>query len=532
MRLQAPHCPSCGAPLAVPEGAGRARCGYCGAELVVEEEAHRVRGRRRAPAEDAADREQPPFEEPEAVLYDRVFPRFELSAIEQKVEGAVPDVFMALELEAQRFAVVQLRCVDREGQPKAQELAAATAALTDSLAQDFDPGLAANLALEELCNKPVDARLEVSVVLFSPQRMRVDAYGAGWREGLWWASGEEGRCISIDAHHPPLERKLLREARDHFQNCQPIHLAADDLVVLPSPGFLGRGSRGEPGARALIETLNAQLGEEPLRVVTLAKNAFWPEFQKGVQHTPRPVGDVRVVAVRARLPPLLEALPPSATLETHSSRRYTVSLFKGAADATRLLPLHGDRAALVWLSPAKGALPEGALDRACEAVRGVLDREDHGDNDNPRQAGRDALQALGLPPDGVRLAVVQLFDAFHRVKYFRAGWKQPVALADRGRDEGSMQQFDEGGEATVRPGCRLFFPGGARYEGHHATPARLAEEWAGGKASRLYEAMREHWKVKRGEVALQKLARALLSDQPDAPLGGLLLVTGLAGEGH
>lgn len=55
--------------------------------------------------------------------------------------------------------------------------------------------------------------------------------------------------------------------------------------------------------------------------------------------------------------------------------------------------------------------------------------------------------------------------------------------------------------------------------------------WAGGKASRLYEAMREQWKVKKGELALQKLALALRSDQPDAPLGGLLLVTGLAGGG-
>lgn len=528
MRLQAPHCPSCGAPLSVPEGAARARCGYCGAELVVEDEAHRVRGRRHAPSPEPEDQEHPPFDEPEAVLYDRAFPRFELSAIEQKVEGAAPDVFMALELEAQRFAVVQLRCVDAEGHPRAHDLSLATAALTDSLAQDFDPGLAANLALEALCKKAFDARLEVSVVLFSPQRMRVDAYGAGWREGLWWASGEEGRCMSIDAHHPPLERKLLREARDHFHNCEPIHLAANDLVVLPSPGFLGRGASGyPPGARGLTETLNAHLGEEPLRVVTLAKNAFWPEFQKDVRHTPRPVGDVRVVAVRALLPPLLDALPAAAALETHRSRHYALALFKGPGDATRLLPLHGDRAALVWLSPVEGALPEGALEKACEAVRSVLDRKDHGDNDNPRQAGRDAYEAMGLAPEQVRLAVVQLFDAFHRVKYFRAGWKQPVALADRGRDDGSMQQFDEGGEATVRPGHRLFFPGGARYEGDHATPARLAEAWAGGKASRLYEAMREHWKVKKGEVALQHLARALLSDQPGAPLGGLLLVTGL-----
>lgn len=532
MRLQAPHCPSCGAPLTVPERAARVTCGFCAATLVVEEEAHRVRGKRQpVPPTEEQQPQDAPYDEPEAVLYDKPFPRFELSAIEQKIPEATPDVFMALELDDQRFAVVQLRCVDAEGQPKAHDLGAAARALTDSLAQDFDPGLAANLALEALCQKPFDAKLEVSVVLFSPQRMRVDAYGAGWRDGLWWASGEEGRCVGIDAHHPALERKLLREEGDHFVNARPVHLAAADLVVLPSPGFLSRGGRGYGnGVRALTEVLNAQLGEEPLRVVTLAKNAFWPDFQKQVRHSPHPVGDVRVVAVRALLPPLLEALPATAQLETHTSRHYSVSLYRGPADATRFLKLHGDRAALVWLSPVEGGLPEGAMDKACTAILGTLDRKDHGDNENPRAAGRAAYEALGLPPEKVRMAVVQLFDAYHRVKYFRAGWKQPVALADRGRDEGSMQQFDEGGEATVNPGHRLLFPGAASYEGTHPTPSRLAEVWPGGKASRLYEATREHWKVKKGEVAIANLARALLSDQPSTPLGGIMLVTGLRPE--
>jgi hypothetical protein len=511
----------------VPEGAARVSCGYCSASLVVENAAHTVRGKRH-PAPGEKEPEAKPYDEPEAVLYDRPFPRFELSAIEQKIAGTVQEVFMALELADQRFAVVQARVTDAEGRPKAHDLAAATEALTESLAQDFDPGLAANLALETLCKKPFDARLEVSIVLFSPHRMRVDAYGAGWRDGVLWSSGEEGRCVTIDAHHPPLERKLLREDGDHFQNARPIHLAANDLVVMPSPGFLGRGARGyPPGVRVVIDTLNEHLGEEPLRVVTLCKNAFWPAFQKDVRHTSQPVGDVRVVAVRALLPPLLEALPRGATLETHRSRHYAVSLFKGPSDATRFLPLHGDRAALVWLSPVEGGLPEGALDKACTAIAAVLDRKDYGDNENPRAAGRQALEALGLPAEKVKLAVVQLFDAYHRVKYFRHGWKQPVALSDRGRDQGSMQQFDEGGEATVEAGHRLFFPGGARYEGWQATPGRLAEEWPGGKASRLYEAMREHWKVKKGEVALEKLARALLSDQPEAGLSGVLLVTGI-----
>jgi hypothetical protein len=110
----------------VPEGAARVSCTFCAASLVVEESAHRVRGKRHPVPSTEAAPEHSPYDEPEAVLYDRPFPRFELSAIEQKIPTAAPEVFMALELDDQRFAVVQLRCVDAEGRPLAHDLSAAT----------------------------------------------------------------------------------------------------------------------------------------------------------------------------------------------------------------------------------------------------------------------------------------------------------------------------------------------------------------------------------------------------------------------
>ncbi len=525
MRLQAPHCPSCGAPIEVPPGAARVACEYCAATLVVESE--RISAHRIAPAAPTEREETPLFPEPDPTLWTKEAPRFELSTVEQKVPGAVPDVFAGVDLGDDRFALVSLRTVDREGAPVKVALEGAFAALRTSLESDGDPGLAANLALETLCKKPFDHRLECAILLFEPRHMRVTPYGAG-AEGATWASGEEGRSITLDGHRQALERKVLREAGDAFHNGRPVFLASGDLVLLPSPGFVGRGGKGYgDGLRCLYDVANVHLGEEPLRVVTLAKNAFWEDFQKHRESRPRPVGDVRLAAVRAIPPPLAASLPADLTPTPLRSRRFDLSLLMRPADAVRLIPLHGERQVAVWLSPVRGALPQGAMDAACRAVTEVLDRKDHGDNENPRQAGRDAYQRMELSPDQVRMTVVQLLDQHERVKYFRAGFKHPLALGNRGVKTNGMQQFDEDGEATVHEGHRLFFPGRLEYEGEHSTAAQLAAAWVGGKTSRLYEALSSHWKTKKTGAALEALARAALSDVPGADLSGMAVVTGV-----
>lgn len=509
----------------MPVGAERVTCSYCNSALVVHEE--RVSTRRAPPPRSAADDEETPYPQPDATLWTRESPRFELSVIEQKIPDTVPELFSGVELGEDRFAFVSLRVVDREGRPVAHPLDSAFAALKTSLEDDGDPGLAANLALEALCEKAFEHRLECGIVLFEPRHMRVVPYTAGLGDGVLWASSEEGRCITAGTHHPALERKMLRETADHFSNGRLVQLAAGDLVLVPSAGFMGRGARGSSnGLRVLLDVANEHLGEAPLRVVTLAKNGFWAEFQKQRRSGVSPVGDVRVAAVRAIPPPLATELPRGLAHHTLRTRRFEVSALAAPGDALQLYPLKQDRYVLLWLSPAAGPLPEGALDVAARAVLAVLDGET-GDNDNPRRAGRDALEALGLGEDALKLAVIQLFDEYERVKYFRAGWKQPVALGPRGFRGDSMQQFDEGGEATVHEGARLFFPGALRFEGQHAQAAQLATVWPGGKASRLYGAMAAHWKTKKSAPALKALALAALSDQPDAVLAGLALVTGV-----
>jgi hypothetical protein len=526
VRLQAFHCPSCGAPIDVPEHAARVTCAYCSASLVID--GARVSGHRQlAPSEKLPER--PSYPEPDVTLSTWEAPRFELSFLEQLIE-APPQVFACFELPEARFAMVWLRVVDeRQAARTDVPLDAAFAALRASLTEDLDPGLAANVALETLCRSRFDWRLECAVLLFEPRRMRVVPYVAGCRDALCWASSEEGRTIVPTMRHDALERKMLREAADHFSNSEPLRLAADDLVVFASAGYLHRGGKGYgEGTRALLDTLNAHLGEAPLRVVTLAKNAFWDGYQKQHQrqNVEALVGPVQVAAVRAILPPRASAVPAGHTLVTHRTRRFELAALVRADHQHRLLPLHDDRQVFVLLSAAAGArLPDGAMDTVCAAVTKVLDRRDHGDNENPRQAGRDALAALGVPT--ARLHLIQLFDRHQRVKYFDHGWKHAVALGPRGVKGDSQQQFDGGGEATVHAGSRLFFPGAATYEGQHATADALANEWNGGRASRLYEAFCEHWKTRKTVPALDLLARALVADEPEADLSGLVLVTGV-----
>ena len=529
MRIQALHCPSCGAPLEAPPGEARATCGYCHAVLVVHDE--RVSTSRPPTPAKTAQSEVQPYPEPNVTLSTWVAPRFELSFLEQLIVDAPPEVFAGFELADQKFALCYLRVVDGDGRGLTVELGPAFEVLKGSLETDADPGLAANVALEKLCEKPFPHKLECAIALFEPRHMRVTLYNAGCRDSIIWASSEEGRSITPGSAHDALERKFLRETRDHFKNLPPVHLAAHDVVVAASAGFCGRGRGGSAnGVRVLHETLTAQLGEEPLRVVTLAKNDFWADFQeqRSRKNNEVPFGHVKLAAVRAVLPSLVTALPPGFAIENFRSRRFELSLLIRPNDEVQLVKLHADRQVLVWLSSVQGSLAPGAFDIACEAVVSLLDRPDLGDNENPRRAGREAYDAIGLKSEQVRMAVIQLFDAHERVKYYRAGWKQPIGLGPRGvRDGSAGQQFDEGGEATINEGARLFFPGGLKYEGQHANVDSFVTVWAGGKASRLYEAFTQHWKTKKTQQALEKLARAAISDVPTTDLSGLAVVTGV-----
>jgi hypothetical protein len=456
----------------------------------------------------------PSYAPPDASLFTRDAPRFELSAIQQKVPGGVPDVFEHLELGEDRFALVYLRAIDADGKGVRRELDVGFRALAKSLEEDGDPGLAANLALEALCSNGFADRLECAVLAFEPEHMTMTPYNSGCGNALWWVSHEEGRTLQVERVHSPLERKLLRQSGDHFVNGRPVELASGDLFVLVSAGYAGRGAGGYfDGVRELLDTLNAHLGEEPLRVVTLAKNAFWSGRAERPEGAHPPVGDVTIAAARAVPPGLAEALPQPLEVSSFKARRFDVSALRAENDVLFFEPLHADRHVLIWLSPKGVELPQEKLQAARSAILRVLDRPDHGDNENPRLAGREALAALSVPAGSVRLAVIQLFNAFGSVKYFCSGWKQPVSLGPRGlRDAAGVQQFDGGGTTGVADGGRLFFPGGLEYECEVGQVDALAAAWRGGRASRLYEAIADHWKTKKLERALLKLALAAASD--------------------
>lgn len=217
MRIQALHCPACGGPLEVAPGSARASCSYCGASLVIDHERITDRTERPAPAERS---EAAPYPQPPATLYtySAEGSRFELSVVEQELPERVPDHFTPVDLGEHRFALTYLRAIDPDGAPVAADLGSAFAALRASLDADQDPGLAANLALEALCQKGFAQRLECAVLLFEPRLMTMTGYGAGCRDSIVWVSSEEGRSITPNGDHPPLERKMLRESRDYFSN--------------------------------------------------------------------------------------------------------------------------------------------------------------------------------------------------------------------------------------------------------------------------------------------------------------------------
>lgn len=525
-RVVALFCPNCGAPLSPDAGSSSLRCGYCNGVLLLQGPRVTYRGTAAASSGGAEQGER--YSPPDATLSSTATKRFELSLLEQKVEGTLPDVFLPLELAEDRFALVSMRPTDDQGKTAAAQLESAQDALEASLEEDEDPGLAASHALEALLETGFRGKLEVLVALFDPKRAKVTVYNAGCRDSVYWVSQEEGRTIDAFRGHPALERKMLREAQEHFKSSPPVFLAQEDLVVILSAAYAGRG--GGPyasGAGPLLHALNEHLGEEPLRVVTLAKNAFWEKRSRAEQGK-APSGDIRVAAVRARSPALPAKLEGGGEPRTFSTGRFSIALYAGARDQTELVPLFGQRSALLWLSPdPQQPMPDAAtfgraFEQARAAVITVLGREGHGDNENPRLAGRHALAAAAIP--GVRICLVQLFDEWERVKHFRAGFKQPVALGSHGpREPASMQQFDEGGESTVHPGQRLFFPGAQAYAGEVTNMEQLAQVWPGGKASRLYQALFFHWRTKKTERALDLLARAAQADGAAGVVGMLLM---------
>lgn len=513
--LRAHFCPGCGARLRLPSGR-EIVCEYCETSLWVEGEW--IQEARQAPAPSPEPESYP---EPPARLWQQSTERVEVSLIEQLVDGSPPEVFLAQPLDERRLALVALRITDSEGRPR-HDWPQPLEPVLESLRTHGDPGLAANTALQWLADHPqgFPHRLECIIALYDPARAALQCYTAGCPEGLVWLDCENSSTVTLSSQAQGLERKLLRGRGEAFENCRPVLLGPGDSLVMLSPGVLGRRGSYSDAGHACFETLRELAGEDPLRIVTMVKNAYWRKGRTREPESP-PVGAVRVAALQPLAPPLAP-LPPSRLVQFGTSR-FQLDLWANPLDELELLPLHNDRWVLMWISGDGLEIAPEVVGAVRERVLEIHDRPDHGDNDNPRVAGRAALEGRNL-----RLTLVLLVDRYNRVHYYRSGWQHPIYLAPRGNGArgGGLQSYDEGGSATVEPGARLFFLGRLPFTRDVPNAEALAEEWPGGKASRLYAGLCDHWKTPPGEQAILALARAALSDQPGVSPEGLGLITG------
>ncbi len=546
IRASATYCPNCAALLSFEAGAAEVVCTYCEAALMLDVGRvthHRASAPRSSAGRPGDETLVAPIAQPDPSLFVRDAARFRTRIIEQVTPangGAPTDLYRTIELEDDRFAIVSLRCVDDQSVPLPMDLEPAWEVLAESLGDDGDPGLAANLALEELAQDPTFQKLECVIAVLDPARTTAQVYSAGCRDGAYWVSTEEARPIIAGTNHQALERADLAKTGSHFENGKTIQLAAQDLLVVASFGYLNDKGIGSGFPRLLTETLREHLGEDSLRVVTLIKNEFWGQREKGRKADAPLAGDLRIAAVGARLAEIDEADSESKpTVDLHTSRHYQVAMQRAAlpegggdpVDGVRFWPLQGDRFAVLWMHRGRG-LYELELDTAQAAVTEILDRTEHGDFDNPRAAGRHALARLaadhGDRADGIRMVVMHLSDEHRVVKFFAHGCKAPITLGTRGlRPEHEQQQFDGGGQCTVHGQSRLFFPGALEYEGNVIRADAFAERWSGGKSSHLYEALRLHWRTRKSDKALVKIIRAAAADSSLESAQGLLLVTGV-----
>lgn len=503
--LRAFYCPCCGARLD-PPGSRRVSCAYCDASLQAEPEF-------------ISDAPRPERREFVCRLSQNRTERFEMSWLHQRVLEQELDLLHFAPLGPRHSALIYLRRTDSGGRSQAGVLPLEP--LLENLQAYRDPGLAAHQALEWLCQQPqgFQGRLECAICLFDEDRSRVTVYSAGCRDTIYWVSNEQASVTDLAGHQDALERKMLAEERDNFSNQKPCELAAMDTVVIVSAGYAGRGDGPyASGTWVLVEQLRQSLGEDPLRLVTLAKNAFW-EKRSPAANESDPANSLHVVAVQARpKPPMAEV--SDFPLMSLASETLELTALSGVDDFLELLPLHDQRQVLVWAS--NDGLPwtpeQGQLLR--QSVLEVLDRPQHGDNENPRVAGRLAQQRVPL----TQLVLILCLDRYRRVKYYRAGQPHPIFLAPRQGQHGSnIMAYDEGGEVTLESGARLLFVN-APIKDQPLSMLELAAVWPGGKASLLHLTLTKLWTTPPGQAALQKVLAACVGDGIN-PGRGCFLVT-------
>ncbi len=509
------------------------RCAYCDVPIA-------IAGQRapRVPAAKRDPKKPPPFAPmSEATVREDAFGRFQLAVLRQPIWRDARETLRWVPIDSTRAALFLLRVVDpkSKGSDRAPRedpalLDRLARVATDSLKARRDPGLAAKAALRTLTDSGQPGGLECFVAVFDAEKSVVTTYNAGCPGALVHASVEERRTIDASTdRHGVLERLLLQGEPEAFANGPQVQLAAGDAVVIVSAGIAGEGQGWGHGSRAVHESLRATWpGGAPVTMARGVLDAFWAERDKGWRNEQPPVGDLFLVAVSVRSNLELRGDVTGdapITTKTFESERFAVAVAPAPGAFVAWRPLKpGRRAtAFVWLEHPKA---EALGEKVAEGVLEVLDKPDHGDNDNPRAAGRSGLRAAGLYDDqAANLLVLWVGDQHGKVAFFTRGWRPPVDLLQRGERGGSGQQFDEGGEHWPKGGGRLFFPGALPVPERAQHLDTLATLWPGGKASALYAACVHHEDEATAEDSLRALAKAARTDVPDASLAGLCVLT-------
>ncbi len=513
LELVAYHCPQCGGNVKIDSLVANVKCLHC--DCVLKVEPKRADPSEKKPRSRGADK-PPPFLPPrEPTVVTKELGRYDVTLLRQSITETAGEAMVWVPLDEKRAGVYLVRVVEEgkgsSAKPVPGPLGEIALAMTRSLRERRDPGLAVKAALRALEASRAPGMLEAFAGVFDSDRSELVTLNAGVNGVLVHASVEEGRTMSGSWDRGSLDRRQLRtNNQDAFANRSPTHLARGDVLVVSSLGE----------RRSIHEALDKHWNADSLEIARAVHTAYWDErINSWDAHVP-PVGDVLIIGVRVRGNSEIRSAPDvPLTVKSFRSKLFDIAIAPAEGAFVDWRPLHSNRHQLVWLE-GPGVTRE-AGEKIVAAALEVSDGQT-GDNDNPRRAGRDA----GIP-GGVKALVIQVHDVHGKLSYWTRHWKSGFTLGTRSDRTPTHQQFDEGGDSWPRDGGRLLVPGELPITKAFAHLDQLPYHWQGGKASCLYELCKDHEDFAASESFVKAAAVAARRDDPNASLNGLGAVTRL-----
>ncbi|MEZ0229738.1 MAG: hypothetical protein ACAI25_14015 [Planctomycetota bacterium] len=514
LELVAYHCPQCGGNVKIDSLVANVKCLHC--DCVLKVEPKRPEPAEKRPARARGDDKPPPFLPPrEPTVVTRELGRFEITILRQSITESAREAMVWVPLDQHRAGVYLVRIVEEgkgsSGKPIDGPLGELAIAITKSLRERRDPGLAIKAALRAIDNSRKPGMVAAFAGVFDSEKSELVMLNSGVTGVLIHASVEEGRTISPSYDRGLLDRRQLRSNPDIFANRDPIQLARGDVLVVSTVG----------DRRSIHEALDKHWSADSLEIARSVHEAFWEERINSYDAHIPPLGDVLVIGIRVRGNSEMRPEPEvPLAVRSFRSKLFDIALAPAEGAFIDWRPLHSNRHQLVWLEG-----PGVTKELGDKVVAGTLEVSDGqtGDNDNPRRAGRDA----GIPA-GVKVLVLQVHDVHGKCSYWTRHWKPGFSLGTRSDRNPTHQQFDEGGDTWPREGGRVLLAGELPFTKAFAHLDQLPYFWSGGKASCLYELGKDHEDHATSEGFLRAAAAGIKRDDPAATLNGLGVVTKLA----